>query len=56
MTDYLSQYKPPTKSQVTNLEEAERFYTKLESFIRNHLQAGGIMRQQALFRLRESEM
>lgn len=56
MSDYLSEYHPPTPKQVANLEEAERLYTMLESFIRNNLQAGGITRQQALFRLRESEM
>lgn len=52
--DYFSDYRPPTPEQLVDLEEAEKLYTQLESFIRLTLPAG-VIRQQALFRLRESE-
>lgn len=54
MADYLSEYRPPNPQQLSDLEKAEDLYCQVESFIRSVLPPGPI-RQQALFRLRESE-
>lgn len=50
----LNEYRKPRPEQVKQLEQAEDLYCRVESFIRENLPAG-VIRQQALFRLRESE-
>lgn len=50
----LNEYRPPTPDQLRQLEQAEDLYCQVEGFIRANLPAG-TLRQQALFRLRESE-
>lgn len=50
----LNEYRKPTAEQVNQLERAEDLYCQIEAFIRENLPAG-VIRQQALFRLRESE-
>jgi hypothetical protein len=50
----LNEYRRPSPEQVSQLEQAEELYCQVEAFIRSYLPAGTI-RQQALFRLRESE-
>lgn len=50
----LNEYRSPTPDQLTQLEQAESLYCQVEAFIRTNLPVG-MLRQQALFRLRESE-
>lgn len=50
----LNEYRSPTPDQLTQLEQAESLYCQVEAFIRTNLPPG-MLRQQALFRLRESE-
>ena len=50
----LNEYRSPTPDQLNQLEQAESLYCQVEAFIRSNLPPG-ILRQQALFRLRESE-
>jgi hypothetical protein len=59
MTPHLNDYRSPTPEQLAQLEEAERLYTQVESFLRNlprgFSEMEGDLFRQALFRLRESE-
>lgn len=50
----LNEYRPPTPEQLAQLQKAEDLYCQLEAFIRANLEPG-MLREQALFRLRESE-
>lgn len=52
--DYISGYRQPSEKQLSDIEKVEDLYTQVEAFIRASLKPGTI-RQQALFRLRESE-
>ncbi len=51
----LNEYHPPHANSIAKLEEAEDLYCQVEAFIRRTLPPG-LPREQALFRLRESEM
>jgi hypothetical protein len=51
----LNEYHPPEACELSKLQEAEDLYCQVEAFIRNTLPSG-MPREQALFRLRESEM
>lgn len=50
----LNEYRSPSPEQLARLQQAEDLYCQVEAFIRKHLKPGTV-RQQALFRLRESE-
>lgn len=51
----LNEYHSPQPDNVANLQAAEDLYCQVEAFIRQNLPPG-LQREQALFRLRESEM
>jgi hypothetical protein len=50
----LNEYRSPSPEQLKQLQQAEDLYCQVEAFIRANLKPGTV-RQQALFRLRESE-
>lgn len=50
----LNGYRSPSPEQLKQLQEVEDLYCQAEAWIRKHLKPGTV-RQQALFRLRESE-
>lgn len=52
---YINEYRSPSPQQLVQMEQAEDLYIKLEAFIRDNLKPG-MLRQQALFRLRESQI
>lgn len=51
----LNEYHPPQSDNLKDLLKCEDLYCQVEAFIRETL-PNGMLREQALFRLRESEM